>query len=146
MKWLVILGVGALVLLFAIDPPDPNPPDTLTYYVHLEEGEERRDIDFGVIESISTTSSSTTLTTVVSPSTTTTTHPKAGSSTTLTTTALTSTTKATDTGSGGTTTTTSSGTSTTAPTTTPTTRDKTVLAGLLIAALSYWLWQRRPRE
>ncbi len=146
MKWLVILIVLGLSLVVALDigaAHQEGETETLTYIIHLDEGEERRDIDFGVISSESTTSSSTTLTTVVSPTSTTTTVP----------TTTTSFGTPTTTGVASPTTTLSSPVTTTtmlSPSTdgltTPTLRNRTALALALIALLSYWLWKRRPRE
>ena len=145
MKWLVILTVVVLSLLvYFLDGGEAHEqgPTDLTYYVHLVEGEERRDIDFGVIASTSTTSSSTTSTSPPNPNGTTTTDPTVPSSGTSTTVpSVTGTTSPTPL---VTVTTTTTPTPTTG--TVPTLRNRTVLVGALVALLTYWLWKRRPKD
>lgn len=147
MKWLVIvfaiLAVSMSLVVAFGQGEAHDEGQTLTYIVHLDEGEHRRDIDFGVIASTSTTSSSTTSTSPTSPSSTTTTATTVAPSPTLTTVPL-----------GTVTTSTTQAPVVPIPTTeTPTTdtpspnlRNRTVLALTLISLLSYWLWRRRPRE
>ena len=145
MKWVFILIAIVLSLLVIFGQGEAHEQgQTLTYTIHLDEGEERRDIDFGVISSSSTTSSSTTLT---SPPTT------AGGTTTTDPTVPSSGTSTTDPSVTVTTSptplvTTTSTTTTPTPTTgtVPTLRNRSVLVGALVALLSYWLWRRRPRE